>query len=70
MKTQEQFLPAGFVLLNDSTCCVVAGGMASDNVTDQMAYMLGKMLGKAARVLYDLGESLVFKIKAAPLFDK
>lgn len=49
--------PAGFVLLCDNVCCGISGGMASGNIDQDVAYMLGKILGRTFRILYDLGDN-------------
>ncbi len=47
--------PAGFVLLSDSACCGINGGMSSPNIEQDLAYMLGELLGRTFRTLYDIG---------------
>ncbi|MFY9116759.1 MAG: hypothetical protein WBK97_03700 [Bacteroidales bacterium] len=61
MKTKEHL--EGFVLLNDTACCVLTAGMSSPDIDKELAYQLGEILGIAFRTLYDFGESLVHKVK-------
>ncbi len=62
MKTKHVGEPEGFRLLNENECCAVSGGMSSSNIDEDLAYMLGELLGKAFRALYDIGCNLVGKM--------
>ncbi|HPW77826.1 MAG TPA: hypothetical protein PK676_00955 [Bacteroidales bacterium] len=55
---------SGFVLLGDTACCAITGGM-SDFDAD-LAYKFGEILGQAFRALYDLGCSLFGKLIKKP----
>mgnify|MGYP006916435468 CR=1 FL=1 len=61
MRTQV-FL-TGFESLSDKACCAVTAGVSSPGVDAELAYKLGEILGQAFRTLYDLGQSLIGKIK-------
>ncbi len=62
MKTRHAAEPEGFRLLNENECCAVSGGMSSSNIDENLAYMLGELLGKAFRALYDIGSNLIGKV--------
>lgn len=55
----------GFVLLGDTACCAITGGMSKFDA--ELAYKFGEILGQAFRALYDLGYNLIGKLIKKPI---